>query len=324
MEELSAVISASPSPYPKFGFKDRSGYLDISEISHHPEAAQRRASATADAIAGSLLSAEGPLEATESLRVSGQLRMVWVTLHKDPVPWQLDISRNDLDIILRAFRLVSAFDYIFTAPGGVLVMPRLPSKKDHTVTGCVFILDLFAVCWSHDLRTRQTSGLCWGGKWGLSTMQELLTRQKSLSSHPLFPALLTAIMLGRLLDRDLNRHIQSIAEVEVRTEYHPWGYTQSERAEGSFALLSARMSGCASAFAGLERIARILHVILDTIAGYRTQQQHEPMANDMDVVDTAVGEHVVLLRSRLHVQELQIKFLSRRTEVQLTAVSSLR
>ena len=325
MEGICASMNAHPSIYPGFDFNDTCDTITVSETKsdaqpyRHPVKLEKRT--ISDGFAQSPLSTKDGFDNIKSVGDNGSLRLVWVRLHKDSIPWKLDINEKDLDSVLDTFNLRSAYKYAFTSAGGITFMPVRADERPHTIVCAVFMPDLFGIAWNHNLTTHQTSAVCWGDEWILKALQDIISYQVSLSHHPMFPALLAAIMLGRLLDRDLHRDAHRIEEVENRTRYHPRQNTAAGTAEGSYASLSAKMSGCAAAFAGLERIAGVLHVILDAISAYRQPQRRMETDEKVEHISAAVRKCVGLLRDRLKMEEAQIKFLTRRVEVQLTAVS---
>ncbi len=127
-------------------------------------------------------------------------------------------------------------------------------------------------------------------------------------------------MLGYLLDRDLDREVKSIAAVENRTRYHGFRNTSVGIAEGDYASLSERMSGCAMSLAGLERISKVLNEFLGEIS-IHTQCCGFKDDPKLGNVNLKVDECVETLKRRLKMQNIQIDYLSRRVEVQLRAVS---
>lgn len=267
---------------------------------------------------------QSPSLCKTTLRDTGDdvlLRLAWVTLHKDPIPWKLDIKNSDLNLILESFNITPGYRYTFSAPGGIAFIPAQAQEDPQDLVCSVFILDMFAIIWNHDFTTHRTSALCWGDQWVIETMHSLLTHLKPLSQHPIFPALLAATLLGRLLERVLNRLVNSIEAVENRTQFHSRRHTATGIADGSYASLSAQMSGCASTLAGMERITRVFHMILDSILNYEPRRHGIETYEEIELVSGEVNVCACVLRDRLAMEEVQIRFLSRRVDIQLTAVS---
>ena len=164
----------------------------------------------------------------------------------------------------------------------------------------------------------------WGDQWCLKMTQDILKREcyRSLSHHALFPAILASEFLACLTDRDICQEVDIVEKVENRTRFHLRRGSGFGVAEGSYASLSARMSGTASLMAGLERVAQVFHKALDL------NQSHENHCPAREVNQEGNGyvydmqSCVIRLRDRLLMQEVQIKFLNRRAEIQLTAVSN--
>ena len=181
--------------------------------------------------------------------------------------------------------------------------------------------DLFAVVWTRDTASGKTEGICWADDWISGTMQDVMSHLKGWALHPLFLALVVSVMLGYLLDRDLDREVKSIAAVENRTRYTGIKYTSVGIAEGDFPSLSERMSGCAVSLAGLARISDVLNDFLGEMSNY-SQQYGVKDDPKLKHISLKVDECVETLRRRLRMQNIQVEYLSRRVEVQLRAVSN--
>lgn len=144
-----------------------------------------------------------------------------------------------------------------------------------------------------------------------------MNHQKALVQHPMFLALVASMMLEHFIDRDLRRKDLSIQAVENRTQYHGWKHTQAGVAKRDYASLSAKMSGCNATLAGVERISKVIYEILEYISAYPTQNKSQRIVGH---TTGKIEECVEILHKRLRMQEFQIRFLSRRAEIQLTAI----
>ena len=317
MESLCAFVLDRASVYPSFCFNEQSEGLDVSEIwSFHPSN-ELQTTHIPDFDVGSWLTKGTPHE-TEA---STLLRLVWVRLHKDVRPWQLNIRKSSLDAVLGKLKIEEAYRYSFTSPGTFAVMPVHRTRLSNTLVFSLCMPDLFAVVWTHDAVSGRTEGVCWADDWISEVMQDVVSHLKGWAQHPLFLALAVSVMLGHLLDRDLDREVKSIAAVENRTRYHGFKHTSVGIAEGDYALLSERMSGCAVSLAGLERIFKVLDDFLGEIS---THMQRHGVKDDpnLENVNQNVNESVETLKRRLKMQNIQIDYLSRRVEIQLRAVGN--
>lgn len=200
-------------------------------------------------------------------------------------------------------------------------MPIRQMEHSDILIFSLFMPDLFSVSWTHDARSGRTEGVCWADDWISKAMQDIMSHQKGWARHPLFLALVVSVMLGHLLDRDLDREVKSIAAVENRTRYHGFKHTSVGVAEGGYASLSERMSGCAVSLAGLERISKVLNEFLGDISVCLQWYGGKDDSKWGDV-NSKVDDCVEALKRRLKMQKIQVDYLSRRVEVQLTAVSS--
>ena len=314
MEGLCAFVLDRATVHPSFCFNETSDKLDVSEIwpSHTPDELQRTQIRDVDV---ELWLNKEPSE------ISALLRFVWVRLHKEVRPWQFDIRESSLFAILGNFQIEEAYKYGFTSPASFAFMPVHQTEQPNMLVFSLCMPELFAIAWKYDVRTGGTAAVFWADEWITETIQYIMNQQKAWARHPLFLALIASIMLGYLLDRDLDREMQSIAAVENRTRYHGFKYSSVGVAEGDYASLSQKMSGCAVSLAGSERI----HSVLDEFLGDISFYSEKYGANDdpkLKSVTVEADKCVETLKRRLKMQKIQIDYLSRRVGVQLTAVSS--
>lgn len=318
MDDLCAFVLDRADVYPSFCYNENSDELDLSEIWPFHSSHKLQTTQISDYNVKAWLT---PNFLHES-KASPMLRLVWVRLNKDVRPWQLNIRKSSLDAILEHFKIEEAYKYSFTSHGTFAVMPVRQIKRSDTIVFSLCMPDLFAVVWTHDAGTGRTEGVCWADDWISEAMQDVMSHLREWARHPLFLALVVSVMLGYLLDRDLDREVKSIAAVENRTRYHGFKHTSVGIAKGDFALLSERMSGCAVSLAGLERISKVLNEFLGEISVH-SQRYGVNDGPNMGDVNLKVDECVETLKRRLKMQNIQIDFLSRRVEVQLRAVSNV-
>ena len=314
MEGLCAFVLERATFYPSFSFNEKSDKLDVSEIwsSHTPHEIQRTQIRDDD------------VELWLNKKYSDNpalLRFVWVRLRKEVQPWQLNIRKSSLYVILEYFEIKEAFKYGFASPGNFALIPVHQTEQSNILVFSLSMLDLFAVAWKYDIRTERTEAIFWAHEWVTVAMQDLMSQKKAWARHPLFLALIVSVMLGCLLDRDLDRECRSISAVENRTRYHGFKHTSVGVAEGDYAFLSQKMSGCAVSLAGSERIHSIIIEYLHDISLYSERY----CANDdprSRAVNLEADKCVETLKRRSKMQKIQIDYLSRRVGFQLTAVSN--
>ncbi len=316
MEGLSTFVLDRATLYSSFCFNEQSDKFDVSEIQPSRTSHELHSTQISDVSLGLWLTKDSPGE-TEAPTL---LRLVWVRLHKDARPWQFNVRRSSLYAVLEKFKITDAYRYGFTSPGSFAMIPVDQKKHPNMLIFSLCMPDLFAVSWNYDVSSGRTEGCFWASEWVSETMKDTMSRQKGWAQHPLFLALVASVTLGYLLDRDLDREVKSIAAVENRTKYHGFKYSSVGVAEGGYASLSQKMSGCAVSLAGSERIHKILNEFLADITFY-SQRYGVNDEVDSGSVNLEVGKCVETLKRRLKMQKIQIDYLSRRVEVQLTAVS---
>ena len=317
MNGFCAFVHDRAAVHPSFCFNEVSDKLDVSEICALPPSYRLRRVQIPGVDVRAWLTRDSPYETG----FPALLRLVWIPLHKEVRPWQLDIRKRSLDAVLENFEIEQAYKCSFTSPGCFAIVSVCRTDSSDTRTFSLCMPDLFAVAWKHDTRSGKTEGVCWATEWISETMEDVMSQQKGWARHPLFLALVASVMLAYLLDRDLAREAMSIAAVENRTKYHGFKHTSVGIAKGNYASLSQRMSGCAVLMAGLERIHKVLNEFLGDISS-RSQRCGINDDPRLGSVSMEVDECVETLKRRLKMQKIQIDYLSRRVDVQLTAVSN--
>ena len=313
MDNFCTFVLDRAAVHPPFRFNEKSDTLDVCEINPCHPSHEFENPQVPDTDIDSWLNKDPPTQ-------TGALRLVWIPLHKDVRPWQLDIRKSSLDVILSTFTLDEAFKYGFTNPANFEVIPVSQAAPPDTRVFSMCFTSLFALTWKHDSRSGRTDAVCWVDGWVAETMQELMSKQRRWARHPLFLALVASVALVYVVDRDMVCEVKTIAAVENRTKYR--GFTNSHVgvARGDYASLSERMSGCAVSVGGLERLYRILREFLDDLSDYSKRYRVRDELG-LEVVNTEVEVCVESLKRRLKMQKIQIDHLSRRVQMQQTAVS---
>ena len=300
-------------------FNEESDKLDISEIYSHHNSYEVQTRQIPNVDVGAWLTKDFPYET----KPPALLRLVWIPLHQEISPWQFQIRKSSLDRILQDFEIEEAYKYSFTSPGSFLNIPVCREDDSDTLKFSMCMRDVFAVAWKYDTRSGRTESICWADDWALEAMRDAMSHQKGWAQHPLFLALVASVMLGYLLDRDTVRMVQNIAAVENRTGYHGFKHstvTVFPGATGDYASMSATMSGCAVTLAGMDRIQKVLNEFLGDISSY-SQRCRVNDDSSLGGINLEVDKCVETLKRRLKMHKIQIDYLTRRDEVQLTAVS---
>ena len=182
----------------------------------------------------------------------------------------------------------------------------------------------FVLAWTYDLIEGRTDAICWGDDIydPAPRIRNVMQSQQSLTSHPMFLRFVAAVVvLSQSIQDSLKSTREAINQVESRTQHSPFGTTRT--AVGSYASLSARMSAEATSLATLERDSTILREILESLTGYQwphSIQQSQGMEKTIEDLESCVR----ILVERLNAQELQLRYLLRRANIQLTAVSNVQ
>ena len=80
-------------------------------------------------------------------------------------------------------------------------------------------------------------------------MHTIMSQQKTWARRPLFLALIASVVLGYLLDRDLE--VKSIAAVENRMRYYTFEYTSVGAVEGDYAFFIPENEWLCCIFGGI-------------------------------------------------------------------------
>ncbi|KAL8729492.1 MAG: hypothetical protein Q9181_004984 [Wetmoreana brouardii] len=133
-------------------------------------------------------------------------------------------------------------------------------------------------------------------------------------------ALVAVICTSKRIDNVIGIVAGQVASVENRTRHSAGHVLWQNTAGGSYADLSALMSGSASRVANIELEGAILREILNTLLGYRWPQEFDrPIW--IDSIIEEVNDCVKILQQRLIGQERTLHNLSLRANIQLTAAS---
>lgn len=236
-------------------------------------------------------------------------------------PWESEISKKNIDLILEYFDLKKSNQLI--ADGSIIYLPledRHGSNKQHS------ILALFGhtgvLTWTYDLMTARTDVLWYGNDplFPFSVVGPVLESQKNLARHPMFMALVAALCISQATQSMIEPICEKINQVENRTQHSPANLLRGNIAEGNYAALSAMMSGCATRLAAFKGRMQNLDDIFQSISDYRWPQRIQ-RPGWAETVDNELDECVSILKQLKKGQEQRICYLSQRADIQLTAVS---
>ena len=304
----------SASFYHSFRFNEESDKLEVIEIRPSDNSYELRRTQILDANVG-LWSAENSLNETEAPAL---LRLVCIRKDHDPHSFELDVRQSSLDTVLQHFELEEAFRYSFINPAFFTLMPAGQTEHSDTLTFSLCSPHFFGIAWKHDARRGKTEGVFWGNDRVYEQMWHFMKKMKDWARSPLYLALVVSVMVGNVLDGCLATEVAKISTVEARTRYHGFIDTAGEIAQGDYTSLSQRMSACAGVLAAIERDHKVLNEFLIDISfcqRYDVGDDPRSRKGRMEVEDC-----VETLKKRLKMQKIQLDFLTRRVEIQLTAV----
>lgn len=251
------------------------------------------------------------------------MRIVWVRrkIKTTLDHWEDEISQANQDLVLENFGLKKASQL---AAYHTLIC--LPMKNRQDLDKRCFALGMpghtSILVWTHDLMTNRTKAVCWGDHEFLpfSLVQSVLESQKKLAGHPMFMAFVAAISILQATQALIEPICDKINLVENRTQHCPENLLTRPNVAGSYASLSAMMSGIATRLVSFEGRIEILHEILDSMIEYEWPggitypESAEKLVKEVE-------ECVLILKKRVKGLERRTHYLSQRADIQLTAVS---
>ena len=251
--------------------------------------------------------------------------LIFAKLVDGPKPWQFHIGKHDLCRLLQEGGLDASFRHSESLVVGRADVERKDSAST-TTRYCIFFPDWLALTWSHEGTTGRSWGVFYGDKWVWPDMVgtlKLLEDQVSygiLISHPMFLAEAISAMFGRIVHRDLNSLNKRISQVENRTGIQGWSSESYGRATGNFGDLSANTSGVKVLLASNQRVVEFVKEIDELVAS--SLQEHGNLQEASRCADAAVNliKYSEARKRHMRMQEIQLEYLTSRTEAQLTVV----
>ncbi len=217
MDGICDFIKDCANVYVRLNLKEDCDGFNVSEIWNTNGFSELRASYISDPFVKSWLKGKVPDTADDGL--GPVLRLVWVDMLIESVPWKLAMSKDNFDAILDKFNVDLLHGSVFTGPAVFNLLPAKPLGVGNNRHHCsVFVPDLLTVAWTYELPTTKTQALCWAQEDILVALQDILDHQKALFRHPMTLALVAVMMLGRLVDHDLNQEEACIQEVANQTQ----------------------------------------------------------------------------------------------------------
>ena len=243
--------------------------------------------------------------------ILGITRIVWIVQH--PGTSSTMLSKDNMRYVMNHFGVRPAnglFIRAFTFWRG----NSSPTKKQS------FGLDYnrLIIDWTYDYTTNRTEAIFCGDDFWRYMMLNAIQSQQRLGLHPLFIG--SIVLLAKLWDlMDKLDHIDlELRSVESRTRHNV--IVGGQAAAGSYAFLSAKMSGQAQAVALCEDQHTFLLQNLDWLSQFQWPQDVEK-PSWLATVSEEVDECSHFVRNSLKCLEPYQRLLSKRVDIQLTAVS---
>ena len=248
--------------------------------------------------------------------------IIWINGNIESWPWTIEIKRSNQELILDNFGLRKARQLVPPCGGFIHLPPETGTRSD-LATFALYVYERVVLVWAFNKDTYRTHAICWNSNpwFPQDKMQEILEGQLHLVRHPLFLGLGAAIHMSGLNEADIGQTRDQIQAVEARTFHSPFYKDHRFGRVGSYTSLSGEMSGCVTYLACTKTELSIIREVLDFVS----RNQFSGMIEQVKGPEKAMFEArkcAIVLRQRLESQEREIQYLTRRAEVQITAVSS--
>ena len=248
---------------------------------------------------------------------SRQSVIIWIKGNVSVWPWNIEIRPETESLILERLQLKRARQ-IIPVSGGFVHLPE-NSKSRHSFA--LYLFERFILVWTHDMNTGRTVAICWNDEiwFPRSDFEKVIEQQAALAKHSMYFGYCAAISMTRQHEGDIERNRNRIIGVEARTSHNTF-YKTWTAAEGSLAALSADMSGCTQYLACTDKELDIMREVLDIAM----EDQWTASSGQLGSAHGALEDLkrcALILRQRLEEQRREIRYVTRRAEVQLTAVS---
>ena len=182
------------------------------------------------------------------------------------------------------------------------------------------------VAWAYQLQRRKTLAVFWGKDIDIVWFEHMIHSVQHFAESWLLPVLVVGIHSNERIESSLWDGVDMVAPIELRTGHLPTrllGIRGYEMAQGDYASLSAKVSGCASKIAFAQQEVSVLQTAFERIESLRARQNglpstaRTPMPSE---VEEQASQLLWILEKKMEDHRKQFTLLSRRTDVQLQAV----
>ena len=249
------------------------------------------------------------------------IRIIWIELLMKGSHGEMNIQRSLLDLILDHFTLKRAYWYNHTGHHGLTRLPEPHASHDDVQPYAIYHSGFHRLTWMHNPRASEINAIFVGDEYRCYLMNKAMMHLKHLSWHPMFLAAISSAAMVSWIERGHGDCTRDVREVEVRTEHNPSSMNMREPATGSYATLSAKMSGNASRLADLDSSRRTVDRLLGDLSAFVLPEK-ERAKSESNHTSADFHQCIQLLQHRLESTGLMMGCCSRRTDIQVTAVSS--
>ncbi|KAK3386843.1 hypothetical protein B0H63DRAFT_430652 [Podospora didyma] len=255
------------------------------------------------------------------------LRLVWIG--QNPATSRRSPSTKVLTRLLEVWNIQDAYDYAQSTFAGVAALPPPSQNSNASPSAHTFTVTYhpkLAAAWSHGPGKETHCVIFAEGEQRVELLRILTSSPwtPSLTSHAMFPALLSSLMLGHELDSTLEDIKLAVREVEARTGHHRFTTRrQTQPAAGELASLSASMSGCAAKLANGARKLALINALNSFIQSHSSHSHSQSSTSPGSSASARVEENMTLLHHRTEMQTVDASYTQQRVQVQVAALGQL-
>lgn len=155
MDRICDFTKDCANVYARLNLKDDCDGFNVSEVWNTNGSSELRASYISDPFVMSWLKGTVPDTADDGR--GPVLRLLWVDMLIESVPWKLGMSNDIFDAVSDKFNVDLLHEYLFTGPAGFNLLPAGPLGVGISRHHCsVFVPDLFTAAWTYELPTTKT------------------------------------------------------------------------------------------------------------------------------------------------------------------------
>lgn len=299
--------------------------IKVSEVSTWLARETQTAPSSASTTASSQETSASPAQPADN--ESLVLRLVLVPVDFDKRKIKLEKSARKE--ILSNFDLELAYLYSTTRVAGVNAFsPTVIGGKKRQSFAFTYAPKLAAI-WSHthpepgDSRHGITRGVILAQQDQIKSYCAILKPKWSpaISSHPMFPAFLTSLVMSYDIDEKQLEVKRPIQQVEARTGYTKFK-TERPMAFGELGQLSADMSGLTNTLASANRSSQTIQRLTDFIKEMSIQGGITITDPTLDG-NSVMNHHMGVIQERLAMQTIDREFTMKRLQLQREALVSL-